>query len=342
MLRTLSKACLLVSFCVFLCAAGSPLIKGGEKILFIGNDLTGNGGGLDTAVRTTLAAASITVTTDKYVEDGAELIDIYNHGKATAQIRSGNYDIVVLQDWINAEDDPPGSLALMFQAVQEFNSVITSTGGKTVLYMTYPAISQTWQSHEGKSGLSIYSTIAEIIAINYDTASSKIGKAPVAPCGVAFRTMVIAPPPGQDSSLLYSGTTEFPSEYGQLLNAYVFFETLTGNSPIGLKQTFYPGADPKIDSVLQYRAGIVTTDWMVKHKTTTNIERRVLNTEYSILNNTRAAPSYFLLDGSRFYPGIKITNDRISRMYISRNGNKTAINYSAIGNSRSPIEMLRH
>ena len=332
MLRTLSTACLLVSFCVFLCTAGSPLIKGGEKILFIGNYITANGGGLDSAVRTTLAAASITVTADKYVEDRTELIDIYNHGKATAQIRSGKYDIVVLQDWINAEDDPTGSLALMFQAVQEFNSVITSTGGKTVLYMTYPAISQTRQSSEGISGLQIYSTIANIIAVNYDTASCKIGNAPVAPCGLAFRTMVIAPPPGQPDTLLYTGATS-PSEYGQLLNAYVFFKTLTGKSPIGLKQTYYPGADPKIDSVLQYRGESITNTWMLKHKTTTNIERRVFKTEYSILNNTPSAPSYFLLDGSRFYPGIKITNDRISRMYISRNGNNAAINFYITGSS---------
>jgi len=58
-----------------------------------------------------------------------------------------------------------------------------------------------------------------------------------------------------------------------LLSAYVFYKSLTGKSPVGLKQTYYPAADPKIDRMLQERAELITNQWMIDHKTITGMLR---------------------------------------------------------------------
>jgi len=268
---------MMVVTCVSFAAvhAGLPL-SGGEKILFIGNSLTANGGGLDNHVRNVLAAGSpsIQVTTESYIEYATELIAIYNNGAAADRIRSGGYNYVVLQGWNHAENVPEGGRTQFIQAVVQFDQVIRSTGAQTLLYMHFPGAFQA----------DLYSVIANAIADSYDSASAHVDRAPVAPCGLAWRTIFLKPPAGQSKTFLYADDIH-QNEFGHVLNSYVFYMTLTGKSPIGL-QNAHPAVtiDRAVDSTLQFRAWQMVTWWDGKHASTSVTPSRRLAQPLGVSN----------------------------------------------------------
>jgi len=149
------------------------------------------------------------------------------------------------------------------------------------------------------------------IVQSMEAAASRIGGAPIVPVGNVFRTFVRSPYPGTDGWLLYLWCCpspccgpephgQVPSQYGELLSAYVFYKSLTGLSPVGLRQTYYPGADPKIDSAFQYRAQTLTQRWMELHPAT-GVRQQAAASPLPVRG--AHAPALFLLDGSRYTPG---------------------------------------
>jgi len=314
MQRITGLTAILVGLGVSLCSAMTPLITGGERILFVGNNMTGYAppgvGGLDVAVRSVLASGSVNVTTECVALPGTgELSDVYAQGVATERIRNGDYDFVVLQGWLQPENYYDGARDAFVQSVRQFHQVIVSSGAKTMLYMTYPNVFQAF-----RPDVANYETVMNVTAQSYLMAANEVGGAPVAPVGHIFRTFVKAPPPGTDAWLLYeanvwnSGRPEphgqLASQYGRLLEGYVFYKRLTGRSPIGLRQTFYPSADPRIDSALQYRAETVTGRWVDTYNST-GVVQHAGAAGYQVAGVPQVAPWLFLLDGSRYCAGAR-------------------------------------
>ena len=150
MQRITGLTAILVGLGVSLCSAMTPLITGGERILFVGNNMTGYAppgvGGLDVAVRSVLASGSVNVTTECVALPGTgELSDVYAQGVATERIRNGDYDFVVLQGWLQPENYYDGARDAFVQSVRQFHQVIVSSGAKTMLYMTYPNVFQAFR-----------------------------------------------------------------------------------------------------------------------------------------------------------------------------------------------------
>jgi len=335
MRRLITSAGFLALLGVSHCSAAPVLVTGGERILFVGNNMTGYvppgaPGGLDVAVRSVLASASIDVNTESFAWPGTgDLSEIYKEGLATDKIRNGGYDLVVLQGWLEPENVPLGSRDSLFKTVKLFDEVITASGGKTMLFMTYPNV-----FFASRPNVSNYVAIMTATAQNYDSASNLIGNAPIAPVGLVFRSFVESPPPGKDAWLLFEPNVwsagrpephgQLPNQYGVLVTAYVFYKVLTGGrSPIGLKQTYYPGADSVIDKELQSRTNIITGRTMPADGPS-GVLRQAGAPVCRAAEAPALAPSSFLLDGTKCRPGAGAPGGRTVRVLIGSDGRPAA------------------
>jgi hypothetical protein len=223
-----------------LCAwAGLP-IANGEKILFIGNSLTNNGGGLDNWVEAAGAAddPSITINADRSIMFATELSGIYNNGAARDKIANGSYDIVVLQGW----DDPVLQPDSFHKYVDLFDIDIKAAGSQTVLFMTWPIIPHgTWALN--------------VLNNHYNDAGDRIG-APVVHVGTVWWGLRRRVPPGfgLDTAFLFADDIH-PNDTGQYLNSLCFYSFFTQESPEGVDYEIGGfSLDDALEDTLQARA----------------------------------------------------------------------------------------
>lgn len=261
--RQSSSKWVVVAATLFMCTVGArgapPIVGGGEKILWIGNSFTEWAGGLDSYVKAALAAGepSRQVYMNTSIMGATELIEIYNNGSAVAEIRRGNYDVVVLQGFNNPHNVESADRETFVEAVRNFDAVIKETGAQTVLFMTWP-----YQTHAETPFL--YTTIASVISQSYLIVGEEVG-APVVPCGWVWNSLFRAPPPGQDKFFLYADVIH-QNQTGAYLNALAFYSILTLSSPKELDFSvdgFSPPAE--LDSVLKYRAWTICKKWIADH-----------------------------------------------------------------------------
>jgi hypothetical protein len=226
-------------------------LKGGEKILFIGNSFTELQGGLDEYVKRACAAGtpSVTISSARHIAWAQELTYTYSSTDAVQKIRTGGYDIVVLQGFNNAQDWPVGSKAQFFQAVRDFDKVIKESGARTVLFMHWAANPTAGWNPPAK-----YEADTKALAENYTTIGNEIG-APVVPCGLVWHDLTTNPPKtGLAKDYLYADDIH-QNALGCGVNSFVFYAMLTHRSPVGVHYTygdFKP--DALMEKALQERA----------------------------------------------------------------------------------------
>ena len=203
-----------------LCAGAVIPIQNGERILFVGNSYTGFEGGIHNHTRTICAMAtpSIDISVDISWAGGTELLELYDATNAVSEIRSGNYDIVVLQ----SDNDPFIDTARFFQAVRKFDVEIKAAGAQTVLFMPW-----TYPTQELGSYLYCLN--------NHNAIAAEVG-AYIVPVGTVWWGMRKRPPLGLQEFACWvdNGNDCHQDDTGTTLNAYIFYAALTGLSPMGI------------------------------------------------------------------------------------------------------------
>ena len=213
-----------------------------HRVLFVGNSFTYYNGGLETHVKQLALAAAPkrNFETERATKGGATLKILDGLPFVHEKIRSGDYDVVVLQEDIpelkehNAEP--------FFEYARKFNREIRNSGGRTVLFMAWPYERLNWLSQK------------EIARAHHGIAKDL--NVPVAPVGLAFQRSLAARP---ELSML-GRDKEHETIHGTYLAACVIHATLFGISPVGLG--YHPaGVSADEAKFLQRIAWETIVDW---------------------------------------------------------------------------------
>lgn len=185
------------------------------NILFVGNSLTYTNdlpGMLEALADSTQEGP---VHTGVYAFANFGLEDHWVEGSARAAIADGGWDVTVLQQGPSATEGRPSLL----EYSQLFDEEISGAGGRTALYMVWPAESRSFD----------FDGVSE----SYTMAAQQVGGL-LYPVGEAWLAAW-----QRDPTLELYGPDRFhPSEAGTYLAALVILQQLTGVSPIGLPATF--------------------------------------------------------------------------------------------------------
>lgn len=203
-----------------MCLRAEIPVQNGERILFVGNSYTGFEGGLHNHVKSICAMGSpaLNITTTLEWAGGTELLELYDVTNAVSEIRTGNYDIVVLQ----SDNDPFIDTARFFRAVRKFDVEIKAAGAQTVLFMPW-----TYPTQELGSYTYCYN--------NHNAIAAEIG-AFIVPVGTVWWGMRKRPPLGLTEFACWvdNGNDCHKDDTGTTLNTYIFYAALTGRSPMGI------------------------------------------------------------------------------------------------------------
>jgi hypothetical protein len=226
--------------------ATSPFIarpqSGIRRILFVGDSFTYAQDGIYTHFERLAAAARppVTVTAGKSVFGGAFLHRLWDLKEPLDAIRTGSYDVVVLQ-----EDIPETTVADFREYAGRFVAEVKRNGAKPILFMAWAYPRLGWIS------------MAEIAQAHRDVAKSL--EVEVAPVGLAWQEAA-KQRPGLD---FYAPDREHPNILGTYLATCVIFATVYDRDPAGLAYT-PPGVTAEMAAFLQrvawqavrdYRAG---------------------------------------------------------------------------------------
>lgn len=187
-----------------------------RKLLFIGNSFTGILGGIDTHVQA--IAASLprprTLTVQNVWEGGATLARLRNVPAVLQAIRSGNHDVVVMQDDI--PEYVEHSVAPFKDQVRWFVPEIRAKKARPVLYMAWAYERLNWV------------TMAAIAQAHRDI-GGELGVS-VAPVGLSFDAARAQRPA---LAMLDSSDDEHQSLAGMYLAACVIYATVFQETPEG-------------------------------------------------------------------------------------------------------------
>ena len=214
---------------------------GPMRIYFIGNSHTARNGGLDWHIENLAASEETprTVEGSSETASGATLQYHYSNG-ATSRIRTGQYDVVVLQGHL------PGSLtrssAPFLEYSRRFDEVIRETGARTVFFMSWP---------QGRYGN--WAGLDDIVAAHRQVESEL--DADVAPVALAMERARAERP---DLELIGEDTIH-ATWAGAYLSAVVVYATLFDRSPEGLPYHF--GISDEDADFLQRIAWQEVLDW---------------------------------------------------------------------------------
>lgn len=195
------------------------------KVLFIGNSLTYWNEGVDQHLRGLAASASppVNIETASVAVPNAKLKQHWDQDVALEEIRTGKWDIVVLQE--GATDD-----ATFSEYARRFDEEIRQAGARTVLFMP-------WGRQDSPQ---LYVAI-EDIAQAHATVAAELGVT-VAPVGLAWQRAN-----GERPDLnLYDVDKDHPSFSGTYLAVCVIYATILGHNPSGLAYRpadVYPDSD---------------------------------------------------------------------------------------------------
>ncbi len=185
------------------------------KILFIGDSFTAANGGIATHVRQLAASAQPprAITADIDTKGGATLKILRGKQSVHDKIRSGSYDLVVLQD--DLPEYTEHVVAPFFENARLFDQEIRAAGSRTALFMAWPYERLNWIG------------LPEIVQAHRELSSEL--KIPVAPVGSAFARSLAERP----SLPMLGADKEHETIHGTYLAACVIYATIYGESPVG-------------------------------------------------------------------------------------------------------------
>lgn len=179
-------------------------------ILFIGNSLTLINDGLDKQLRSMAPATE----TECVASGGRTLEQHYADGQATAAIRHGEWDYVVLQE---QSQTPIFNRTNFYATARKLDQAIRQAGAKTILLMTWE------RPDSSQRGVTTTNLAAVFTALGADL------KVKVAPAGLAFARSLRARP-----DLALCTQDGHPTRAGTYLAACVVYGTIFERSPVGL------------------------------------------------------------------------------------------------------------
>ncbi len=181
------------------------------NILFIGNSLTYTND-LPGVLEAMIGAADAgRIRVESLTVANAGLEDHFNRKRTLAMIERGKWDYVVLQQGPSATEGRPSRL----EYTRRFDEKITAVGGRTALYMVWPA-SQRDFDFDG-------------VCESYRVAAEQV-EGMLFPVGEAWRAAWRR----NENLALYGPDGFHPSPAATYLAAAVMFEQVTGHSPVGL------------------------------------------------------------------------------------------------------------
>ena len=195
----------------------APLaLKSSARVLLVGNSFTYYNGGLENHVKALAESAHPPrhLSADRATKGGATLRILHGLDGVHEKMRSGSYDVIILQ-----EDIPElreHSVAPFFEHARLFDREIRELGGQPVLFMAWPYERLNWVT-------------LEQIAQAHRAIGQELG-VPVAPVGLAFERAAKARP----GLAMLGRDQEHESIPGTYLAANVIFATLFGQNPKGL------------------------------------------------------------------------------------------------------------
>jgi hypothetical protein len=210
------------------------------RVLFIGNSHTDRHGGMDWLVRNLAASDDPprSIVTERLVASGVTL-EYHVRNGALKRIRDGDWDIVVLQEYLPGI--PTQSAEPFLTHARLLDMAIRDAGARTVLYMTWPERLRTWASLDD-------------IEEAHRQLAIELGAA-VAPVGMAMDRARQERP--ELSFLDWDGVhTTWDGAY---LAAATIYAAVFGQSPEGLP--YHLGLSDDDASFLQRIAWETVSDW---------------------------------------------------------------------------------
>lgn len=199
------------------------------RVLFVGNSLTYDNDlpGMTAQIAASTDAPPMVV--GRVIRGGYSLGDHWAEGVAQGMIRSGNWDVVVLQQGPSAL---PESQADLLASTRKFAGLAGEHGARVALLMVWPASNRP--------------AARDSVRMSYANAASAVDGI-LAPAGEAWRAAW-----RRDATLeLYSSDGFHPGLMGSYLAALTLFEQLYGRSPTGVAAA---GVDPSKVALLQASA----------------------------------------------------------------------------------------
>jgi hypothetical protein len=201
-----------------------------ERVLFIGNSHTARHGGLDWLIGNMVASEPSPRTYQgSALTEGGVTLEYHWQNGAVDRIRKGDFDAVVLQDYLAGSTT--GTAEPFLEYTRLFEAVIRESGAKTVLFMTWPRRSNDW------------STLEDVVAAHRLIADEL--DVAVAPAALAFERAHAERP---DLELMEADGVHANWE-GAYLAAATVYAALFDRSPEGLGYAF--GIDPDTAQFLQ-------------------------------------------------------------------------------------------
>lgn len=204
--------CMLVVTAVY-AAPDHSLPQTPQNVLFVGNSYTFTNLSLNiTVLNVALSAVEPeTFSSDASLIGGATLKQHWNTLNAAAKIRTGDFDVVVLQEFLQMKSGT-AEMDTFFHYAGLFDALIDSVGAQTVFYQTWQT---TWLEFDNLEN-------------GYDSAGITFN-APVVPAGEGWGIVNN----DRTSINLYAVDKHHPGWPGTYLTSCIFYAALTGKSPIG-------------------------------------------------------------------------------------------------------------
>lgn len=180
-----------------------------KKILFIGNSYTDFNKGLDYQ----LLKFAPNSNAARITPGGYTLQNHWEDTNTLETIRSGNWDVVVLQE---QSQSPVTSYKSFAEYAQKFNSEIKAAGAETILFMT-------WERPDSVQ----YGVTTQALSNNYTFLGQQLG-IKIAPVGLAFENALREHP----DLVLYSEDGH-PTAAGTYLATAIFYGVIFDQSPVG-------------------------------------------------------------------------------------------------------------
>jgi hypothetical protein len=179
------------------------------RILFVGNSFTARNN-LPGLIASLAAERGISIEHKLISAGGASLRQHLNAGKALAELATGNYDTVVLQEQSTL---PLKNPVRMHENIRDFHTAITEVGAQTALYMTWSRKNQPQDAFT-----TAYATIAAEL------------EATLVPAGLIWEHFQAAHP----TPSLHDADNSHPAPAGSYLAACVFLIALLQEDPRGI------------------------------------------------------------------------------------------------------------
>jgi len=200
-----------------------------ERVLFIGNSYT-YVQNMPEILRQMAVAKGHKLEIEMEVSGGKNFRFHWENGRAAEKIRTGNFDIVVLQDQsFEPVMDP--------ESMMEYGKLLAAeadrAGAQKILYLTMAYRDKVkWMqgdSDEAKRGAALLPQMLDRLTLSYSRLA-RLTESKVAPVGIAWKKAYETIP----GIKLHRADNSHPSAVGAYLTALVFYSTIFDEPPVDM------------------------------------------------------------------------------------------------------------